>query len=137
MTGGGGGFLSSVESLSHLALLVGDLGKSVEFYSKAVGLQVLSTSGPGEPPLVVFREGLGLKPLGAPGVERSGCASRRSIDHLAFKVPDLEVLQSRLSAAGVPIADGPRLSPYGNSVYFLDPDGNKVECHDGEREGGV
>jgi catechol 2,3-dioxygenase-like lactoylglutathione lyase family enzyme len=118
--------LSEVERLSHLALRVTDLEQAVKFYTEVVGLTVLARPKPGEPPLVVLKEGIGLKPASAK-------AAGTVIDHMAFKVGSLAPVIARLAAAGVPLADGPRPSPYGNSIYFLDPDGNKVECHDGER----
>ena len=118
--------MSEVERLSHLALRVTDLEKAVEFYADVVGLTVLARPKPGEPPLVVLKEGIGLKPA-------TGKVGGTAIDHVAFKVRDLALVMARLAAAGVPLADGPRPSPYGSSIYFLDPDGNKVECHDGER----
>ena len=118
--------MSEVERLSHLALRVADLEQAVRFYVDVVGLTLLAGPKPGEPPLVVLKEGIGLKPA-------TGKVGGTAIDHVAFKVRDLALVMARLAAAGVPLADGPRPSPYGNSIYFLDPDGNKVECHDGER----
>jgi catechol 2,3-dioxygenase-like lactoylglutathione lyase family enzyme len=118
--------LSEVERLSHLALRVADLEQAVRFYVDVVGLTLLAGPKPGEPPLVVLKEGIGLKPA-------TGKVGGTAIDHVAFKVRSLEAVVARLAAAGVPLTDGPRPSPYGNSIYFLDPDGNKVECHDGER----
>lgn len=121
--------MSDMEHHSHLALKVKDLERSVKFYTDVVGCHVLERSKPGEAPLVILAEGIGLKQGGEGMV--SGAAG--VIDHLAFKVTSLDPILKRLQAAGLKPADGPRPSPYGNSVYFVDPDGNKVECHDGER----
>jgi lactoylglutathione lyase len=122
--------VTDVQHHSHLALRVKDLERSVRFYTEVVGLSILEPVKPGAPPLVVMREGLGLKPV------ESGQKPGRSgvIDHIAFRVTSLEPVLARLSAARVSLADGPRPSPYGQSVYFLDPDGNKIECHDGDRK---
>lgn len=120
--------MSKVERLSHIALRVQDLDRSVRFYTEVVGLTVRSVGKLGDAPLVVLREGLGLTP--AP----PGAKGAPVLDHLAFKVEDLGRVLAALEAAGIEVADGPRPSPYGNSVYFYDPDGNKIECHDGERE---
>lgn len=122
--------MSDMEYHSHLALKVKDLEGSVKFYTEVVGCGVRERSKPGEPPLVILTEGVGLKQAGA-GLS-TGADS--VIDHVAFKVKSLDPILKRLEAAGLRPADGPRPSPYGNSVYFLDPDGNKLECHDGERK---
>ena len=117
-----------VERLSHMALKVSDMERAVKFYTEVVGLTVHSRSKPGEPALTVLSEGLGI----TTGLEEEG--THPTIDHLAFKVDSLDGLLGRLRKHQVQIVDGPRPSPYGNSVYFLDPDGNKVECHDKERQ---
>ncbi len=119
---------AGVERLSHMALRVSDMKQAVRFYTEVVGLTVHSESKAGEPPLTVLSQGLGITTVGWEGGKGSG------IDHLAFKVDSLEPLLARLEQWGAEIVDGPRPSPYGNSVYFLDPDGNKVECHDKERQ---
>ncbi len=119
--------MAYIERLSHMALKTVDLEKSVEFYTKVIGLTLHSRGKVGDAPLVVLVEGIGLT-TGGPGAGHATV-----VDHFAFKVPDLGPVVERLKAVGAMIVDGPRPSPYGNSVYFLDPDGNKVECHDGER----
>ncbi len=120
--------MKDTEHHSHLALKVKDLERSVKFYTEVVGCTVRERSKPGEAPMVVLGEGIGLKQ--AEGLTK---ASGEAIDHIAFKVTSLDPVLKRLEAAGLRPADGPRPSPYGNSVYFLDPDGYKLECHDGQR----
>lgn len=122
--------VSDVQHHSHLALKVKNLERSVRFYTEVVGLTVLERSKPGAPALVVLKEGLGLK------AAEAGTLSGRggTVDHVAFRVTSLQPILARLAAARVPVADGPRPSLYGQSVYFLDPDGNKIECHDGDRQ---
>jgi catechol 2,3-dioxygenase-like lactoylglutathione lyase family enzyme len=53
-----------------------------------------------------------------------------SFDHVAFRCPNgIDAVVQCLEAAGVPY-EAPRRTPYGLSVYFRDPDGNRIECHD-------
>jgi 4-oxalocrotonate tautomerase family enzyme len=118
--------LGNVHRLSHLALKVSDLERSVRFYTEVVGLRIHSRGTIGDAPLVVLKEGIGLTTGNAP--------APGPVDHVAFRVGDLARLVESLKAAGAKVVDGPRSSPYGNSVYFLDPDGNKLEGHDGERK---
>ena len=88
--------MGDVERLSHLALRVTDLEQAVKFYTEVVGLTVLARPKPGEPPLVVLKEGIGLKPASAK-------AAGTVIDHVAFKVGSLAPVMARLAAAGVPL----------------------------------
>ena len=74
-------------------------------------------------PLLVTRNGLGL----TVGTLPSNGA--RDFDHLAFRAPDVDALAWRLREHNVTIVDGPKATGYGRSVYFLDPDGRRIECH--------
>lgn len=80
-------------------------------------------------PLIVLREGLGLTQMTAEG-QRTRSDAGQSLEHVAFKVADVAALEQELRAAGVTICDGPKPTTYGTSLYFLDPDGVRVECHD-------
>ena len=110
--------------ISHILLQVSDLAGAEAFYVGILGMEVKERSSLRDGrPLVVLREGLGLTlgtiPVGA----------ARDFDHLAFKAADVDALAWRLREAGVQVVDGPKATAYGRSVYFLDPDGRKIECH--------
>jgi len=78
-------------------------------------------------PLVALRQGLGLTVF-SPGAAASG---ETPVDHIAFRVEDLAPVVQRLAAAGLPY-EGPVTTPgYGTSIYVSDPDGNRIELHDG------
>ncbi len=110
--------------ISHILLQVSDLAKAEAFYVGTLGMEVKERSSLGDGrPLVVLRQGLGL----TVGTLPAGAA--RDFDHLAFKTTDVDALAWRLRAAGVTVVDGPKATGYGRSVYFLDPDGRKIECH--------
>jgi len=110
--------------ISHILLQVTDLGRAEAFYVGTLGMEVKERSSLGDGrPLVVLREGLGLTPGTIP------VGSARDFDHLAFKAADVDALAWRLREAGVQVVDGPKATGYGRSVYFLDPDGRKIECH--------
>jgi catechol 2,3-dioxygenase-like lactoylglutathione lyase family enzyme len=110
--------------ISHILLHCSDLAKAEAFYAGVLGMEVKERSRLADGrPLVVLRQGLGLTvgSLPAGGV--------RDFDHLAFRATDVDGLAWRLREAGVPVVDGPKATGYGRSVYFLDPDGRKIECH--------
>ncbi len=115
-----------VERLSHLLLHVRDLPAAERFYVDLLECTVRerTTLRDGRP-LVALRQGLGLtlfpdRPAGA-----------RTIDHFAFRVHDLRTLQERLQGAGYAVEGPVQTATYGTSIYVYDPDGNRVELHDG------
>lgn len=113
-----------IHKVSHLLLFVKDLDRALGFYVGLLGLQIrertVRTDGRASVSTV---QGLGLTTFPE---EVKG----KMFDHLAFRCPDgVEPIVEKLKAAGVPF-EGPKRSPYGMSVYFHDPDGNRVECHD-------
>jgi catechol 2,3-dioxygenase-like lactoylglutathione lyase family enzyme len=113
-------------SVSHLLVQTSDLDRLVEFYTDVVGFTVAKRESFGDGrPLVVFEERMGLTEL--PG-ERA--ESGQVLEHVAFQMPEFDALVDRLRNNDVTIDDGPKATSYGTSVYFFDPDGNRVECHD-------
>jgi len=110
--------------ISHILLQISDLAEAEAFYVGVLGMEVKERGSLGDGrPLVVLRQGLGL----TVGTLPAGGA--RDFDHLAFKATDVDALAWRLRQAGATIVDGPKATGYGRSVYFLDPDGRRIECH--------
>jgi catechol 2,3-dioxygenase-like lactoylglutathione lyase family enzyme len=111
-------------------LQVTDLDRALRFYVDLLGFQVRERAQLTDGRTFVSTiQGLGLTTL------PSGAATGQSLDHLAFRCPaGIEPLLEKLRAAGIAY-EGPRRNAYGHSVYFRDPDGNRVECHDAEAAG--
>jgi catechol 2,3-dioxygenase-like lactoylglutathione lyase family enzyme len=111
--------------LNHLTLAVSDVTRSVHFYVHVVGCTKVATWNSG----AYLRAGntwLCLsKDVGVPG------ATRGDYSHAAFSYDALsiEALRNRLHASGVVLWK--ENSSEGDSVYFLDPDGHKLEGHVG------
>lgn len=111
-----------VIGLSHLLLQVGDLAAAERFYVDGLGFAVRKRDKlPDGRDLIVLEQGMGLAQGGpeAPG----------PVEHIAFQTRAVESYVERVKAAGGTVVDGPRPGAYGTSLYFLDPDGNKIELH--------
>jgi catechol 2,3-dioxygenase-like lactoylglutathione lyase family enzyme len=113
-----------ITGLSHVTFAVSNLERSYRFYVEQIGLK----------PLVRWSEGsyllagdlwIGLL------FDRAApeATNNSSYTHLAFAVSpeNFAVLRERLIAAGAEEWQ-PNSSP-GESLYFLDPDGHKLEIH--------
>lgn len=119
-----------VKGVSHLLLQTTDLARAERFYVDLLGFRVKErTTFRDGRPLVILHGGLGLTELTQDG-KRVRNDEGQSLEHVAFRVSDIAALERDLRAAGITIYDGPKRTNYGTSLYFLDPDGVRVECHD-------
>ena len=108
--------------LHHLLLQVKGLHAAERFYVEGLGFTVKKreTFSDGRP-LVVLNEGMGLT---TGGPEPPG-----PVEHIAFRVRSVESYVKRVARAGGKVVEGPVPGAYGTSLYFHDPDGNKIEFH--------
>jgi catechol 2,3-dioxygenase-like lactoylglutathione lyase family enzyme len=116
---------AAINRISHILLQVRHLETSLRFYVDTLGFQIRhrGTLDDGRE-YVNTLQGLGLTTWPA------GATEGHTLDHMAFRCPDgIEPVLERLEEAGVR-HEPPRRTPYGRSVYFKDPDGNRIECHD-------
>ena len=121
--------------MDHAALGVHDVERAVRFYEEALGGEVYYATGLGEPgrtPHVFLHVGTVLLQVGYPndGKTFADPHSQSHWPHVAFGA-GAEVLDrmcAHLRALGVPFS-GPRshLNVDAVSIYFEDPDGNKLE----------
>jgi len=119
---GAGAPQGKVIGLSHLLLQVKDLSASEHFYVEGLGFTVRKRDRlPDGRDLIVLDQGVG---LAEGGPEPPG-----PVEHIAFQTRNVESYEERVKAAGGTVVDGPRPGVYGISLYFLDPDGNKIELH--------
>ena len=112
-----------ITSMNHITLAVKDIGKSFKFYSEIIGLK----------PLVKWDKGayflldnfwfcLNVDPKREP----NPCYT-----HYAFTVTpeNFETMSQKIIDSGAKVFKDNTSS--GNSLYFLDPDGHKLEIHVG------
>jgi glyoxylase I family protein len=120
--------MERVKGLHHVALRCSDLEKSVEFYRRALGLEVLRR-WPGEDGSersVWLSTGAGflaLERASGPGVARAFGDAPAGWQLVAMEIPfsDRAAWEKRLALAGVELV---RRSPF--SLFFQDPEGNRV-----------
>ena len=117
-------------SFSHFGIHVTDLARMEEFYTRVLGL-VVTDRGP-------LRDGPTLAFLSRDPDEhhqmvlvtgRPAGAGYNVVNQISFKLPaltDLQAMHARLRAEGITEF---RIVTHGNawSVYFADPEGNRVE----------
>lgn len=110
---------------AHMLLQVSDIETSKRFYTDLLGF----TERQAKPladgrPFVPFHQGIALT-TGGPG-------KPLQIDHMAFRVNDVQGLAERLKQAKVTFFEDLHDGIYGRTVYVADPDGNKVELYEEE-----
>ena len=104
-------------SLAGLTLHVQDLARSVEFYSRIPGAEML-VHRPGM--FAMFRMGAGRLGLLQANLPRPF--------HVELEVPDLDAMYQELKQAGVEPESPPTDRPWGErDFHVIDPDGNILE----------
>ena len=117
--------------LGHVVLKVRDAGKSRDFYVKTLGLKVAHEDldrgmvflsfGVEHHDLAVFQMAKGETPA----------AEQPGLHHMAWQLGDFDELRDahrELQAMGVPI-EATIEHNVTRSIYFTDPDGNRVELY--------
>ena len=120
--------MTSVRGLNHITLAVRDVSASVEFYVNALGFELRKQ----------WRGGAYLSAgdlwLCLSHDEDADETHRADYTHLAFDTSpeDFEPLTGRIKRAGGRQWKDNRSE--GDSFYFLDPEGHKLEIHVGDLE---
>lgn len=116
-----------IDALGHVVLKVSDLDRSRAFYGALLGLKVSAVSEPWR--MIFFTLGdhhnVAIQETDGPVSEGGG------VDHVAFKIAgglkELAAAKRELDAAGVESMPIDHNVSY--SLYFSDPDGNKLEVY--------
>ena len=119
-----------ITGLSHLQLLVSDVGASAAWYRAALGMEgFVEDPSAGYVALRHRPSRVVVVLTTAPGQDGSVVRDEGALDHVAFAVPDRDALQAwadHLTAVG--ITHGGIVAEDGRpSLQLLDPDGTAIE----------
>jgi lactoylglutathione lyase len=118
----------------HTMLRVGDLQRSIAFYTKVLGMNLLRTTERPEQKYSLAFVGYGRNPEHAEleltynyGVERYEMGT--AFGHIAIGVPDVHAACERIRASGGNVTREPGPVKGGSTViaFVTDPDGYKIE----------
>ena len=112
--------------LTHIALKVRDIERSVEFYRAVFGCKTMyleadfaQVTTPGSSDVIVFERS-----------KKTGRAKGDGIIHFGFRLIkpiDIEIVRSAVEAAGGKVKDFGEFEPGAPYLFFDDPDGYEVE----------
>ncbi|MGB9791287.1 MAG: VOC family protein [Thermacetogeniaceae bacterium] len=116
--------------VDHVGIVVSDAERSASFYVETLGYEVVEKNEDARLKAVYLKKGDQvvelLEYLGSEKQQRRAGV----IDHLAYRVDDLERVVSELREKGVePLFDSPRLVFGGRKkiIFFVGPDGERLE----------
>lgn len=120
----------SLERLDHLVLTVADIDRTIDFYSRVLGMEPV-TFGAGLRALHFGPHKINLHQAGSELEPKAAQPSPGSADMCLISSTPIKEVTQHLARCGVPIEEGPvaQIGAQGpmTSVYFRDPDGNLIE----------
>jgi len=125
--------------IDHVTLLVGDLERSVEFYTKKLGFEIRGEAPPQQGHKTVFLKS-GDACLDLYGMVEGKALLRErqerevGLVHIALKVADFDETYQELVKRGVKFHIEPFYQPRSGRriAFFKDPDGNVIHITDGK-----
>lgn len=124
---------AAIDALHHISLTVSDLGRSVPWYSETLGLKIVGDQQHAEGRTVVLAPDSGAFVVllqEHKAHEGAGFSEHRpGLDHLSFRVPDIETLErwrDRFDDLGVAHQEL-RKEEFGAVLIFRDPDRIQLE----------
>jgi len=113
--------LPRASALHHMLLKVRDMEVSRRFYVDLLGFTPRLDAKPLADGRAFISTMQGL------GITEGGPGDLGQVDHIAFKVRNVEAMNRRLKEAGVSFVRELGPGPYGLAIYINDPDGNVLE----------
>lgn len=120
-----------IDRLDHFVLTVRDLDATVEFYTRVLGMELVTFGAQGRKALGFGSQKINLHVAGKEFEPKARMPVPGSADVCFITATPLDEVQAHLAAHGVAVEEGPvpRTGAVGpiTSVYIRDPDGNLVE----------
>ncbi len=119
-----------ITRLLHTRYRVEDLTRTVDFYTRVLGLEEVSRHrSPRGSELVFLRAPQSEELIEICCYPASGkVVVGHDLTHLAFEVKDLNAFATHSAAMGYPLSDGPTKTSSGNLIAFIDaPEGYEIE----------
>ena len=124
----------SIDRLDHLVLTVRDLARTVDFYTRALGMteqRFTGSDGRARMALRFGRQKLNLHEAGREFEPKAAAPAPGTADLCFITAAPLAEVMAHLQACGVPLLLEPStrtgaLGPI-ESIYLRDPDGNLIE----------
>jgi lactoylglutathione lyase len=122
--------MTTVKRLLHTRYRVDDLEKTIQFYTRVLGLkEVRRHKSPRGSELVFLKAPEGEELIELCSFPKSGPVHvQADLTHLAFEVDSLEDFGRHLAQLGLQFSDGPHLRDNGSGFAFVDaPEGYEIE----------
>ncbi|HEX7737620.1 MAG TPA: VOC family protein [Ktedonobacteraceae bacterium] len=120
-----------ITGIGHVAFVISDLGRSLDFYCNKLGLRqafTLDREGAPSPWIVYLQIAPGHFLELFPGGSGENEPRPIGYNHFCLLVDDLPATLKELEARGIPVSGKPELGLDNNWQYWLkDPDGNSIE----------
>jgi catechol 2,3-dioxygenase-like lactoylglutathione lyase family enzyme len=120
----------NISGLDHLVLTVGDIKRSIAFYTRVLGMEAI-TFGEGRKALQFGHQKINLHRVGAELEPKARSPIPGAADICFLVSGAVEDVLVELEQHGVAVEEGPvrRTGAQGpiNSIYIRDPDGNLIE----------
>ena len=114
-----------INFLDHVAILVADMERSIQWYEKVLGLKKYQLKAWGEIPIFMLSGKTGVAIF--PEDDTSRVDKGLRIHHFAFNVDRDQFDQARVHYEQLGLDYSFQDHQYFHSIYTLDPDGHKVE----------
>lgn len=119
-----------IKKFLHTRYRVNDLDKTIDFYTRVLGLKVSRRhESPRGSKLVFLQVPNSEEEIELCSFPASGPVQvQADLTHLAFEVDDIEAFAQHAAAEGYPLSDGPTKSGSGSVIAFVDaPEGYEIE----------
>ncbi|HYH21760.1 MAG TPA: VOC family protein [Azospirillum sp.] len=120
-----------IDRLDHFVLTVRDLDATVDFYTRVLGMELVTFGAQGRKALSFGTQKINLHVAGKEFEPKARTPVPGSADVCFITITPMAEVQAHLAAHGVAVEEGPvpRTGATGPimSVYIRDPDGNLVE----------